>query len=133
MPNSASLAIAPREKDSIMSLNQKYTWQDFLKENPAHKEKGTKRTTPEGKKAFGSAYKAHIKKYLAERSKNIDEQIKRAEKRRDERVAKLRDYQKAKKLPLARRQQERVGRAGAAIGSLKRQKDRTKLLQKTFK
>jgi len=116
-----------------MSLNQKYTWQDFLKEHPAHKEKGTKRTSPEGKKAFESAYKSHIKKYLAGRTKEIDEEIKRAEKRRDERTTKLKDYQKAKQWPRARRQQEKVGKADAAVGRLKRQKDRTKLLQKTFK
>lgn len=116
-----------------MSLNRKYTWQDFLREHPDHKKKGTKRTSPEGKKAFGSAYKSHIKKYLAERTKKIDEQIKRAEKRRDQRTAKLKEYQKAKRWPLARRQQKRVGLADAAIGRWKRQKDRTKLLQKTFK
>ena len=47
--------VISRKERNEMSVNQKYTWHDFLKEHPEHKEKSTKRTSPEGKKAFESA------------------------------------------------------------------------------
>lgn len=62
-----------------MSLNQKYTWKDFLREHPEHKEKKTKRTSSEGKKAFEAAFKAYIKKYLAAQVERFGKQIAKAE------------------------------------------------------
>lgn len=69
-------------KESIMSLNKKYTWADFLKEHPEHKEKKLKRTSKEGQKAFEAAYKQHSKDYLKDRLVKIDNEKKRATDKR---------------------------------------------------
>ncbi len=52
-----------------MSLNQKYTWHDFLKDNPDLKKSGIKRTSKEGTKAFESAYNKRVKEVLKSRPK----------------------------------------------------------------
>ena len=113
-----------------MALNQKYTWHDFLKEHPEFREKQLKRTSPEGKKAFEAAYKAFVKKYLADRSTKLAKAIERATKRRDERIGKLRELRKAKKHPKAKLAQKKVGRQDAAIARFTRQQERTKALAK---
>ena len=116
-----------------MSLNQKYTWQDFLKEYPEHKEKDTKRTSSDGKKAFETAYKANAKKYLAERMEIIDREIARATGRRKELVTKSKELRKAKKLIRVKKVDERIGKVDAAITRHQSLKERTKVRQKTFK
>lgn len=113
-----------------MSLNQRYTWHDFLKEHPEFKEKGIKRMSPEGKKAFDASYKAFIKNYLAERSEKLTKLIERSTKRRDERIAKLKDLRKTKKKVKAKRAQLKVGRSDAAIAHLKKEQTRVKEAQK---
>lgn len=120
------------KKGRTMSLNQKYTWNDFLKEHPEHKEKRTKRTSSEGKKAFESAYKAFIKKYLSERSDKIAKQISVATKKRDEIVAKVKELRKAEKLPRAKFVQKKAGSADAAIARFEKQLEKTKTIQKNF-
>ncbi len=65
-----------------MSLNKKYTWADFLKANPEHKTKKTKRTSKEGQKAFEAACKLHNKEYLKGRLEMIDKEQERAKKNR---------------------------------------------------
>lgn len=115
-----------------MSLNQKYTWQDFLKAHPEHKEKKTKRTSAEGKKAFDAAYKAFIKKYLAERIERLGKDIERSKKRRDDKVAKLKELRKAKKNPKAKLAQLKVGRADGGIARFTKQIEKTKNVQKSF-
>ncbi len=87
-----------------MSLNQKYTWNDFLKSHPEYKEKKIKRTSKEGAKAFESAAKQHLKEYLKERLAKIDKEKERAEKDRK--------------------------RLGSYIARLERIRSRTKTLQK---
>lgn len=52
-----------------MSLHQKYTWHDFLKEHP--EKKGVKRTSSEGQKAFDAAYKKFAKAYLKGRLEEL--------------------------------------------------------------
>lgn len=116
-----------------MSLNQKYTWHDFLKEHPEFKEKGIKRMSAEGKKAFESAYKDFIKKHLSERAKKIEREMECAKKRREEIMAKVKELRKARKHPRAGFCQEKAGRQDAWGGRLTRQKDRTTTLQKSFK
>ncbi|PIR16333.1 MAG: hypothetical protein COV46_08790 [Deltaproteobacteria bacterium CG11_big_fil_rev_8_21_14_0_20_49_13] len=63
-----------------MSLSKKYTWADFLKANPEHKAKKTKRTSKEGAKAFEAAYKQHVKEYLKARMAKIDKESARCPK-----------------------------------------------------
>lgn len=116
-----------------MSLNQKYTWHDFLREFPEHKEKGTKRMSPEGKKAFEAAYKVHTKKFLADRSGTIDKEIERQAKRRDGYISKLKEANKGKNTSRAKLIQKKAGRADAHLARLANLKDRNKSLQKTFK
>lgn len=116
-----------------MSIKQKYSWNDFLKEHPEFKEKKTKRTSAEGKKAYESAYKSFIKKYLAGRAEKISKDIERATKRRNEFVLKLKALQKADKRPRARLAQKKAGAQDAAIARLARQKERTATLQKEFR
>lgn len=115
-----------------MSLTQKYTWRVFLKEHPEHKEKKTKRTSSEGKKAFEAAYKVFIKKYLAERSERLGKEIERATKKRSELIIKLKAVRKTKKHPKGRLAQAKVGRADHAIAALSKQRERMKEKQKSF-
>jgi hypothetical protein len=115
-----------------MSLNQKYTWLVFLREHPEHKEKKTKRTSAEGKKAFEAAFKAHVKKYLADMPALIDKQLKRIEKRRAEKTTKVRELRKAKKFGKATVAQRKVGRSDRAIVQLTKQKERAATVAKNF-
>ena len=120
-------------KEEKMSLNQKYTWNDFLKANPEHKEKGTKRTSSEGKKAFEKAYKDYIKKYLADRAKTITADIAKKTKKRDELVVKLVEVNKGKNKIRTKLQQNKVGKVDAAIARSERMSARNKTVQKNFK
>lgn len=115
-----------------MSLNQKYTWLDFLKEHPEHKEKKTKRTSSEGKKAFDAAYKSFVKKYLSERAEKMGREIERATKRRAERVLKLAEAKKAGKKIRAKFIQEKIGKVDHAIARISKQQEKTKTKQKSL-
>jgi len=116
-----------------MSLNQRYTWHDFLKEYPEHKEKGTKRTSPEGKKAFETAYKTHIKKYLSKRMERVEKLVVRASERRKANVEKTKAFRKAGQLGRMKVADKRIGKADAAIARHQKLSERNKQLQKTFK
>ncbi len=115
-----------------MSLNQKYTWADFLKEYPEHKEKNTKRTSSEGKKAFESAYKKFIKTYLDERGVQLKKMEAKTIAQRDEFVQKIQSFQKKKDFAKATFYQKKAGLKDAAIAEFKRQTDRTKTIAKKF-
>lgn len=115
-----------------MSLNKKYTWLDFLKEHPEHKEKQTKRTSAEGKKAFEAAYKTFIKKYLVERTSKIEKEIERSKKRREDLTAKLKAAHKSNKKLRIKFAQKKVGRTDRAIAGLGKIIEKTKTLQKNF-
>ncbi|MFH1875028.1 MAG: hypothetical protein ABH859_07610 [Pseudomonadota bacterium] len=115
-----------------MSLNQKYTWNDFLKENPEFKEKKVKRTSKEGAKAFESAFKAKAKEFLKERTTKIDVQKKKATAKRDELAKKVQDLQKKKDFGKAKIYQTRVGRQDAWLKRLDAQTERTKTVQKSI-
>lgn len=115
-----------------MSLNQKYTWNDFLKEHPEFKTKGLKRTSAEGKKAFEAAYKAFIKKYLSGRTEQLTRELERATKRRDARITVLKGLRSTKKHSKATLAQRKVGRSDRAIVRLKKQQEKTKTAEKSF-
>jgi len=105
-----------------MSLNQKYTWHDFLRENPEHKEKGTKRTSNEGKKAFESAFKAHCKKFLEDQQKRYDTHGVKATERAKVLSAKVTELRKAKKFAKAKIAQKKAGRGDAAVAQIAKEK-----------
>lgn len=113
-----------------MSLNQKYTWNDFLRDNPEHKEKKTKRTSSEGKKAFEAAYKKYVKDYLAQRQQQLTKLEERTAKKHQELTQKVKDFQKAKNFPKAKFYQTKLGKRDAALADIKKQQDRAKTLQK---
>ena len=115
-----------------MSLNQKYTWGDFLKENPELKKKGIKRTSSEGKKAFNSAYKTKMKGYLADRAKRLDVSKKKATEKMKTLTEKVKSFQKAKKYSQAKVYQQKVGRQDAWLARLYKEAARIKTLQKSF-
>jgi len=115
-----------------MSLNQKYTWHDFLRENPEHKEKGTKRTSSEGKKAFESAYKAYCKKYLEDQQKRYDTQGEKAAGRARALSAKVSELRKAKKFSKANLAQKKAGRADRAVAQIAKQRQRAQAARKSL-
>ena len=115
-----------------MALNQKYTWGDFLRENPEWKKKDVKRTSAEGKKAFQSAYKTKIKEYLKGRSEKIELQKKKANETKKTLTAKVKTYQKAKNFSQARVYQSKIGKQDTWLARLDEQTARLKTLQKSF-
>lgn len=115
-----------------MSLNQKYTWQSFLKEHPEHREKKTKRTSGDGKKAFEGAYKTFVKKYLSTRAEEMGREIDRAAKRREQHVLKLKKVRKTGKKIHTRFIQEKISRAGRAVARLSKQQEKMKEKQKAI-
>lgn len=110
-----------------MALNEKYTWKDFLKENPD--QKGLKRTSAEGKKAFEAASKKFLKEYLKNRLAKITRQQATATAIRDALVVRLKATKKA---PLAKKMQLRVGQKDRAIAMFAKQIERTKEVQKQY-
>lgn len=101
-----------------MSLNQKYTWNDFLKDHPDLKEKKIKRTSKEGEKAFEAAFKAKMKEYLKDCDGKIEKRKENALKRKAEITLKVQSFQKKKDWSKARFYQKRVGKQDAAIARL---------------
>ncbi len=119
-------------RELIMSLNQKYTWNDFLKENPELKEKKVKRTSKEGTKAFESAFKAKAKEYLKERTAKIEAQKKSAAAKKDALAKKVQELQKKKNFGKAKIWQTKIGRQDAWLKRLDVQTERTKGAQKSL-
>lgn len=115
-----------------MALNQKYTWADFLKAHPEHKEKPLKRTSDEGKKLFEAAFKKHIKEYLKERSTKIEKQAKRATTERTALVKQVQEIAKTKNWVKFHTAQTKVGKKDAHLARLKKQEERLKVLSKSF-
>jgi hypothetical protein len=116
-----------------MSLNQKYTWHDFLKQHPEHAEKDTKRTSPEGKKAFEQAYKTFVKDYLASRSEKAQKIIDRVKEKRNALQSKAKEIRKAGKIIKVKLVDKKISKADAAIGRISKMAEKTKSLQKSFK
>jgi len=110
-----------------MSLNQKYTWNDFLKENPELKEKGVKRTSSEGKKAFEAAFKTKMKDVLKDRLAWIEKEKTRATEKRDSVVKQMKETKKKARRRLL---QEKVGSSDKYLHRLTKITDRTKQVQK---
>ncbi|MFH1829601.1 MAG: hypothetical protein ABH871_02325, partial [Pseudomonadota bacterium] len=105
---------------------------DFLKEYPEHREKKTKRKSSEGKKAFESAYKAYIKKYLAEQSDKYDKQSAKAAERSKALNTKVSGLRKAKKFAKATLAQKKAGQADRAIAQLTKQKEHVQAAHKSL-
>jgi len=116
-----------------MSLNQKYTWQDFLKEHPEHREKKTKRTSAEGKKAFEAAYKVFVKKYLSEREEKTAKIVSKTAEKKKALIAKSTEYRKAGNTIKTATAVRKIGAMDAAIARNEKLIERSKTLQKNFK
>lgn len=115
-----------------MSLNQKYTWGEFLKEHPELKKKGIKRTSSEGKKAFESAYKTKTKEYLSVRVEKVNTLKKKATAKLGDLTKKVKELQKKKDFSKAKIYQEKAGRQDAWITRLTEEAGRIKTLQKNI-
>ena len=112
-----------------MSLNQKYTWNDFLKENPELKAKEVKRSSPEGKKAFEAAYKAKIKDVLKDRLTKIEKETARAGEKKIGLMTVLKERKKGR---LRKVVQAKVGKTEKYIHRLGKMSEKTKLKQKSY-
>ncbi len=112
-----------------MSMNKKYTWADFLKSHPEHKEKKIKRTSKEGEKAFEAAFKQHLKEYLKNRLGKIDKECELVEKRQK---ALSKSLKEAKKIEKKNHIQQKIGAAGSYLRRLEKMRDRTKTSQKSL-
>ena len=115
-----------------MSLNQKYTWNDFLKENPSVKEKKMKRTSAEATKAFEAAFKKHVKEYLKGRLEEIDALKVKVQKKRDTLTGNLKEVAKKKNRPMVTRIQNEIGRQDAWLSKLTQHANHAKTIQKNF-
>lgn len=115
-----------------MSLNQKYTWGQFLKDNPELKKKGIKRTSSEGKKAFESAYKTKMKEYLSARVEKVNMLKKKATAKLGDLTKKVKELQKKKDFSKARIYQKKAGRQDAWIARLGKEASVIKTLQKNI-
>jgi hypothetical protein len=115
-----------------MSMKQKYTWHDFLRDNPEHREKKTKRTSPEGKKAFEAAFKAYVKKYLDGQQERYDRQLAKATGRAKDLQTKVGGLCKSKKFSKAKIAQRKAGRAAAAVAQIAKQKNRAQAARKSI-
>ncbi len=104
-----------------------------MKEHPEHKEKATKRTSSEGKKAFESAYKDHVKKHLQDRLAKTDKLIEKATAYRTELTAKSKGYRKAERKLAFKNVDTEIGRGDAGIARHEKMKQKTKEVQKNFK
>lgn len=113
-----------------MSLKQQYTWLDFLKEYPENKEKKTKRTSSEGKKAFEAAFKAHAKKFLETQVTSFEKVVGRVAGKREALVKRLKDSRKAGRRANMKIAITKIGKADHAIAALKKQIEDTKAKQK---
>lgn len=112
-----------------MSLNQKYTWADFLKANPDLKSKKIKRTSDEGRKAFEAAYKKYIKDYLKDLVAHQEKTLKAIIVQRDALVKKQKATQKLVK---SRILQGKIGNRDAAAYRTQKSIERSKSHQKNF-
>jgi hypothetical protein len=112
-----------------MSLNQKYTWADFLKANPSAKTQKLKRTSDEGQKAFEAAYKKYIKDYLKDLMAHQEKALKDIIAKRDVLVKKLKATKKPAKAKIV---QAKVGKRDHAAYRTQKSIERTKSQQKHF-
>lgn len=112
-----------------MSLNQKYTWNDFLKENPEFKKNDIKRTSAEGKKAFEAAYKTKVKDVLKNRLEWIKNEETRTGSLKNDLAAKMKETKKGRN---KKKIQLKVGAKDKYINRLKKMAERTKEVQKSI-
>lgn len=112
-----------------MSINQKYTWADFLREHPETRAKKLKRTSKEGKKAFEDAFKTRAKSYLKDLSSRLEREMARATERRTSIIASLKA---TKDGATAKVIQARVGRKDHAINAICHQVEGAKTLAKSL-
>lgn len=109
-----------------MALKDKYSWGQFLKENPEFKEKKIKRTSEEGQKAYEAAKKKALSGFLKQRSEKLAKQTEKVEKQQSELVAKLTEFKKAKNWPKAKITQAKVSKKHVWLKRLGKQAEKTK-------
>lgn len=113
-----------------MALAQQYTWARFLKEHPDLKEKGIKRTSAEGKKAFEAAYKKFAKAALKDREEWVKREESRVEALKTAVVGKLKALDGKKWHLKAKVLNQKAGRHDAYLAKLSKLKTSVKELSK---
>lgn len=113
-----------------MSLEHKFTWGEFLKKNPEFKKKGTKRTSPEGTKAFKAAFKEFAKTFLKNRQGAIKKEKERASKNKKELVTRLKGVDGRKWHLKAKKLNQEIGRYDSYLAKLEKAEKRTTALTK---
>lgn len=109
-----------------MALKDKFTWNDFLKQNPEFKEKKVKRTSPEGEKAFNVAFKNFAKEHLKAREAYRAKEAERAASRKAILIKDLKGLDGKKWYLRSKTLNRKIGRFDAYLAKLARE-------QKTLK
>lgn len=105
-----------------MAIKDKFTWADFLKQNPEAKEKKLKRTSTEGQKAFEKAYKDFAKTYLKTREERVASETERTNKRKTELVTRLKGLEGRRKHVRQKKLNKAIGRYDAFLAKLGKSK-----------
>lgn len=113
-----------------MSIAQKFTWGDFLKQNPALKEKKVKRTSSEGEKAYQAAFKKFAKEHLKSREEKIKKETDRANKTKKDLLGRLKKVDGKKWHLKAKELNQRIGRFDAYLARLTKLEEKSKQLTK---
>lgn len=113
-----------------MSIAQKFTWGDFLKQNPALKEKKVKRTSPEGEKAYQAAFKKFAKEHLKARDEGIKKETDRVNKTKKDLLGRLKKVDGNKWHLKAKTLNKKIGRFDAYLARLAHWQETSKQLAK---
>lgn len=108
-----------------MSLAHKFSWQKFLKLHPEYKKKKIKRTSPEGEKAFKTAFKEFAKNWLKERQEKIKKEKERVTKTKKGLLEKLKGVEGKKWHLKAKNLNREIGRFDAYLSRLEQEQKRS--------
>lgn len=110
----------------VMSLSQKFTWGDFLRQNPDLKAKKVKRTSPEGEKAFQAAFKKFAKDYLKEREAWIKKEEERVVEAKGKLVKTLKEVDGRKWRIKMKKLNKEIGRFDSYLSKISRWQEESK-------
>lgn len=113
-----------------MALKQKFTWGDFLKQNPEFKEKKMKRTSPDGEKAYQAAFKKFTKDHLKNREGWVKKEEERVSKAKGALVKTLKGVDGKKWHLKAKDLNQKIGRYDAYLSKLSKWHEESKQLAK---
>lgn len=113
-----------------MALKQKFTWGDFLKQNPEFKEKKMKRTSPDGEKAYQAAFKKFAKEHLKNREGWVKKEEERVTKAKGTLVKQLKAIDGKKWHLQSKKLNKEIGRFDAYLSKISKWHEASKQLTK---